>query len=138
MPLDLRSRRRRRPVLNVTSLIDVLFLLLIFLMVSSTFVESPALELDLPRATSAETTRLDAVTVTIDRQGRLFLGTEEATLGEVEARLRQEVEGQPELVVLLRADREVGYGKVIEAVDTLRRAGVRRLTALTEGTADGG
>ena len=69
MSLELRPARRRRPVLNVTSLIDVLFLLLIFLMVSSTFVESPALQLDLPSASSAETTRLDALTITIDREG---------------------------------------------------------------------
>lgn len=137
MNLDLRPVRRRRPVLNVTSLIDVLFLLLIFLMVSSTFVESPALELDLPAASSAESTRLDALKITIDRQGALFIGQEKSTLEALEARLEAAVEENPDVVVLLEADREVGYGVVIATVDTLRKVGVRRLTALTETASDG-
>ena len=137
MSLELRPARRRRPVLNVTSLIDVLFLLLIFLMISSTFVESPALQLDLPSVSSAETTRLDALTITIDREGALYVGQERSTLEALETRLREAVEENPEVMVLLKADREVGYGIVIGTIDTLRRVGVRRLTALTETATDG-
>ena len=137
MSLDLRPARRRRPVLNVTSLIDVLFLLLIFLMVSSTFVESPALELDLPSASESENTRLDTLTITVDRQGRIYLGSEVSDLQRLERDVAEALRETPELVVNLKADREVGYGVVIATVDVLRKIGVRRLTALTETAANG-
>lgn len=130
-PLNLRPRPRRRPVLNVTSLIDVLFLLLIFLMVSSTFLEHPAIELDLPQASTSEPVRVDSVRLAIPEDGRLLLDGEEvgpAVLGE---RLREAAAGNPELLLILQADRGSDYGRVIEALDAAREAGVKRISAFT-------
>lgn len=130
--LDLRaSRKRRLPVLNVTSLIDVLFLLLIFFMVSSTFIENPAIELDLPAAASAEATQKDSTTLSIDAAGRAYLDGEELDLPELPQRLAPAVAEDPELLLILEADRRVGYGTVIRAIDLAKQAGVRRISAFT-------
>jgi len=129
--LELRPRPRRRPVLNVTPLIDVLFLLLIFLMVSSTFVEHPAIELDLPQASTSEPVRVDSMRLAIPEDGRLLLdgeSVEPAVLGE---RLREAAAGNPELLLILEADRRSDYGRVIEALDAAREAGVKRISAFT-------
>lgn len=130
-PLDLRPRSRRRPVLNVTSLIDVLFLLLIFLMISSTFLEHPAIELDLPQASTSEPVRVDSMRLAIPEDGRLLLegeAVEPAVLGE---RLRAAAGENPELLLILEADRGSDYGRVIEALDAARGAGVKKISAFT-------
>lgn len=130
-PLDLRPRRRRRPVLNVTSLIDVLFLLLIFLMISSTFVEHPAIELDLPQASSSESVRVDSVRLAVSAEGELVLDGEIVEPDVLEGRLATLAEDNPEVMLILEADRRSDYGRVIEALDAARRAGVTRISAFT-------
>lgn len=135
-PLELRPRKRRRPVLNVTSLIDVLFLLLIFLMVSSTFLEHPAIELDLPEASSSEPVRVDSLRVSLTPGGELRVGGEVVEPSALEGRLARAVEENPELMMILEADRRVDYGRVVEALDAAREAGVRRISAFTR-TAEG-
>jgi biopolymer transport protein ExbD len=129
--LDLRPRARRRPVLNVTSLIDVLFLLLIFLMVSSTFVEHPAIELDLPKASTSEPVKADSMRLTIPEDGRLILEGEEVQPAALTERLREAARANPELLLILEADRSADYGRVVEALDAAREAGVKRISAFT-------
>lgn len=129
---DLSPRRRRLPSLNVTSLIDVLFLLLIFFMVSSTFVEHPAIELDLPEAGTAESSRIDSLTLSITADEALLLdGKSVASTDELEASLAAAVSDDPRLLLVLEADRRAGYGLVIEALDAARAAGVKRISAFT-------
>lgn len=130
--LDLRAGKRRRlPVLNVTSLIDVLFLLLIFFMVSSTFIENPAIDLDLPEASSAESVENESTSLALDAQGGMFLNGEAVTPEELPGRLAAAVAEDPERVLILEADRSVDYGEVIRVIDTAREAGVRRISAFT-------
>lgn len=135
-PLDLRPRPRRRPVLNVTSLIDVLFLLLIFLMVSSTFLEHPAIELDLPQASTSEPVRVDSLRLAIPEDGRLLLEGEEVEPAALRERLRKAAGENPELLLILEADRGADYGRVVEALDAAREAGVKRISAFTRKPAD--
>lgn len=130
-PLNLRPRRRRRPVLNVTSLIDVLFLLLIFLMISSTFVEHPAIRLDLPRASSSEPVRVGSLRLAIPEDGSWLLDGAEIEPEALGERLREAVSGNPELLLILEADRRSDYGRVVEALDAAREAGVTRISAFT-------
>lgn len=135
-PLDLRPRRRRRPVLNVTSLIDVLFLLLIFLMVSSTFLEHPAIELDLPQASTSEPVKVDSLRLAIPDDGRLILEGEEIEPAALRERLREAAGENPKLLLILEADRGADYGRVVEALDAAREAGVKRISAFTRKPAD--
>lgn len=130
-PLDLRPRPRRRPVLNITSLIDVLFLLLIFLMVSSTFLEHPAIELDLPQASTSEPVKVDSMRLAIPEDGRLLLEGEEVEPAALRDRLREAAGESPELLLILEADRGADYGRVVEALDAAREAGVKRISAFT-------
>ena len=70
--MGFRRKRRRTPILNITPLIDVLFLLLIFFLVSSRFIEEPNIKLDLPRAAHADVTEIESLAVTISRTGQLY------------------------------------------------------------------
>ncbi|UCD58304.1 MAG: biopolymer transporter ExbD [Candidatus Hydrogenedentota bacterium] len=129
--MQIRERRRKRPSINITSLIDVMFLLLIFFMVSTTFAEHPGIKLELPAASTAEPSKLESLTLTIDKKGRMFLNN--VPIQEKQLRVQLEtVSGKPHATLVLRADKEVPYGYVIRAMDISRQSGIRRVVSLTE------
>ncbi|MGH7565151.1 MAG: ExbD/TolR family protein [Gemmatimonadota bacterium] len=128
--MRLEKGRRRKALINVTSLIDVVFLLLIFFVVTSTFLERPGIDLTLPEAGTGET-EVSVVTVRIVADGQVFVGPEavplESLAGVLEARLRAEETTD----VTLEADRSVPHGRVVAAMDAARRAGARGLVVAT-------
>lgn len=129
--MQIRERKRKRPVINITSLIDVMFLLLIFFMVSTTFAEQPGIKLKLPSASTAEPSKLEQLTLTIDKDGRMFLNE----VPVQEEKLRVELKAaasKPDATLVLRADRDVPYGYVIRAMDISRQSGIRNIVSLTE------
>lgn len=129
--MQIRPRKRKRPVINITSLIDVMFLLLIFFMVSTTFAEHPGIKLELPTASTAEPSKLEPLTLAIDKEGRMFLN--EAPIEERALRENLETAGRKlDSTLVLKADRNVPYGYVIRAMDISRQCGIRRIVSLTE------
>jgi biopolymer transport protein ExbD len=125
------GRRKRSLVLNVTSLIDVLFLLLIFFMISTTFLSQPAIQLELPKAKHAEEVRQTPLVVHVDRDGRVFLNDEPIELPLLGEALRRRMAGDLEKSVVLKADSRVMHGKVVEVMDILKGAGVKKLVEST-------
>lgn len=127
------ERRKNKIVINITSMIDVIFLLLIFFLVTATFSEQPALRIDLPRASASGVSRREETVLAVTREGNFFLDqkpVERAQLAEVlaESALRQ---AEPTLV--LKADRQVAYGLIVELMDISRRVGLEKIVALTAG-----
>jgi len=134
--MEFRTSPRRRVLINITSLIDVLFLLLIFFMVSSTFVEQPGIELELPGARSAAVTEQRDYTLFIDREGRMFLNDVEVDPGTLGDRLKEVLPEMKEGALILKADRNVPHGVVVRAMDISGQSGVKRLiigTRLEDG-----
>ncbi|MCB0260919.1 MAG: biopolymer transporter ExbD, partial [Calditrichaeota bacterium] len=71
---------KKRIILNITPLIDVLFILIIFFVVSSTFLEQPGIKLELPKASSSESQRVEKAVLYITKDAKLFFGEQEVTL----------------------------------------------------------
>lgn len=126
-----RERPRRRVLINITSLIDVLFLLLIFFMVSSTFLEQPGMKLDLPAAKSFEVEEQKELVVHISPRGEIFLGEQQVSLDTLKARLELQVAVDRERPLVLRADRDAAHGRVVEVMDVAKQAGVRKIVIAT-------
>jgi len=127
----IRERKRKRPAIHITSLIDVMFLLLVFFMVSTTFAEHPGIKLELPSASTAEPNKLEPLTLTIDQKGLMYLNEKRVEEGELRSRLK-EAAGKPDASLILKADRAVPYGYVVRAMDISRESGIRRIVSLTE------
>ena len=128
--MQIRARKRKRPSINITSLIDVMFLLLVFFMVSTTFAEQPGIKLELPAASTAEPSKLQPLVLTIDKKGKMFLN--DSPVGEAELRSGLKAAAKPGTTLVLKADKGVPYGYVIRAMDISRQSGVRRIVSLTE------
>lgn len=128
--MRLEKGRRRKALINVTSLIDVVFLLLIFFVVTSTFLERPGIDLTLPEAGSGET-GVSVVTVRIVADGQVFVGDRPVPLEELAGVLEGRLRAEETTEVTLEADRSVPHGRVVAAMDAARRAGARGLVVAT-------
>jgi biopolymer transport protein ExbD len=119
-------RPSRQTEINITSLIDVTFMLVIFFMIGSTF-EKPALAVSLPTASSGEVVRRQALIVSLDAGGVLYLEgariEDEALRQGLSARSRD----NPDLRVALDCDGGLAFQRVTEIMDILSAAGVRNV-----------
>lgn len=108
----------------MTSLIDVVFILLIFFMIASRF-EKPAIKVDLPNASSGETIDREVLAVTIDAESRVYLEGKPVDPAAFKARIAPRLAQNPELTAALYCDGEVPFQAVVEVMDRLKSAGVR-------------
>ncbi|MEE9270426.1 MAG: biopolymer transporter ExbD [Candidatus Krumholzibacteria bacterium] len=130
--MQLRTRHKRSLVLNVTSLMDVMFLLLIFFMISTTFLSTPAIKLELPKASHADPVRQQAVVIYVDPQGSLYLNDEPIDLALLGAALGARLAQSEDKAVVLKADSRVSHGDVVRVMDIVKGAGARRLVVSTQ------
>ena len=111
--MQFRIKRYIKPVINIASLVDVLFLLLIFFMVTSAFVEQPNIKLELPSTKHSEVSKIENTVLTIARDGQLFLQDRPVDKKKLEKELRRIILDTGEEVLVLKADKEVSYGVVV-------------------------
>lgn len=131
--MNFRRSRREAARVDVTPLIDIIFQLVLFFMVSTTFVTSPGIEVDLPRS-SAETIlqeqedlhvwMTDAGSVYVDKAPVDFEGLKTV----FEKRALQD----PSTLVIIEADTNVDHGQVVGVMDLARSVGLERLAIATE------
>lgn len=120
-------KAKRKTMINMTSLIDVLFLLLIFFMVSSSFLEQPGIKLELPHAQSAVVTQQKDFTLYLDKNGEMFLNKDKVTLDNLGAQLKQALPNMIEGALILKADQDASHGTVVRVMDVAKQSGVRKL-----------
>lgn len=130
--MQLRPQRKRSVILNVTSLIDVLFLLLIFFMISTSFLATPAIKLELPKAQHSDVVRQTHIVIYVDPAGAVFLNDEPVDLALLAAALKGRLAESDDKSVVLKADSRVSHGTVIEVLDIVKGAGARRLVVSTK------
>lgn len=129
------EKPKRRVIISITSLIDVMFLLLIFFMVTSTFLEQAGMKLDLPSARSAETTVTRRLVLFIGADNSLILGDRPVSIDSLEAVMAEAAASSEDGTLVLNADKTVQHGTVIKVMDIAKRAGMKRLVV---GTKDEG
>ncbi len=129
--MQFRIKRYIKPVINIASLVDVLFLLLIFFMVTSAFVEQPNIKLELPSTRHSEVSKMNNMVLSIARDGKLFLQDRPVDKKTLEEELRRGVLDTGDEVLVLKADKFVPYGVVIDIMDAVKGAGFRKVIAPT-------
>jgi len=125
--MQLQNRPRRKAFINITSLIDVIFMLLLFFMITSTFLEQPGIKLELPTAKTSANSEPREVVLTIDKKGELFLNRQPLALTELEAEIRKILPQMKDSALVLKADQEISHGLVVRVMDMAKRGGVKKL-----------
>lgn len=135
--MSLRRRRRSTgPDVDISPLIDVVFILLIFFMVTTTFVKDTAVDLERPGASSGSTASTKALRIVLDRTGALYLGDAPVKPWMLQSRVRDFLRDGGDGSVLVVADRRVRAEQLIEVVDQCRLAGASDVGVVTD--AEGG
>lgn len=129
-----RLGRRRAVGIDLTPMVDVVFLLIIFFMVSTTFITlETGLPVDLPQAQTAEATPSDLPTVTVTPDERVFVGGALVDLETLLSMLQQEIGDTGQTTVVLRADATVPHGFVVQVMDVIKQSGAQRIAIATGG-----
>lgn len=120
------------PIMDLTAMVDVVFNLLIFFMVSTSFITfQQSLPVDLPQAQTAQLQAGTLPTVTITANGDMYVGETPVTEATLVAELRDEIAELGRDVVILRADQTVQHGLSVRAMDLIMTAGASRIAIST-------
>jgi biopolymer transport protein ExbD len=116
----------------MTPLIDIVFMLLIYFLLTTNFMVDEGIKIKLPQAQAAAPQTEEPITVYVDAQGRAFLGSEELSPDRLFDRLQQQIGGRKDALVVVRADRTVILNKAVKVMDIAKAAGAGRLCLATE------
>ena len=134
------AKSQRPPAIRLINLVDVLFILLIFFVATTTFRAGmpTAVKLALPEAKTAEEIgreKVDRVSIAVGADEVVYLDNKPIALDALEKSLREAKAKNPQVQVQFSADKSVTYGTVVTIVDAARAAGISDLTAFTKKSA---
>ncbi|MED5560119.1 MAG: biopolymer transporter ExbD [Acidobacteriota bacterium] len=121
------DQSRRRVSLDISPLLDVVFLLLIFFLVTTTFMPDASMDLELPESTTATQSEVAATVVTVGEDGGVQIDGDSVSMQELERTIAALLPEEREKITV-RADARVDYGVIVRIIDALRNAGVDALS----------
>jgi len=120
-----KKTKEEEPRLGITALIDIVFLLLIFFMLTSHFQISSGIPIILPKVTQKlYNSEQHKINIVIDRQGRTYLKGESINIKELGTQFQSLVKETGRVHLILEADKDVRHGRVVEVMDLAKRSGV--------------
>lgn len=112
--------------INVTPLVDIVLVLLIIFMVTTSYIVKAQIEIDLPKAASGQSEVKETAALQIDAEGNFFLNGEARTLEQIGAWAKAEKARNPEIRAIIAADKKVEYEKVVDLIDTIKVNGIEK------------
>lgn len=130
------TKRRKMPSITVVSLIDILAILLIFFIVTTTFREKlPQLQINLPESKSAATTTSEpkkSILLQIKGVDQIRLDDKPVTAASLPSAIREVQKANPGCSITMQADKEAPFGTVVSVLDALQEAGVKNIPAVAK------
>lgn len=129
--MQLSTKKTKKLTLNMTSLIDVLFILIIFFAVSSTFLEQPGIQLTLPTAESSDNYTTQKIILYIDKDDNLFLNDRMISTNVMIDEIKKLGILSKDRNIVLKADTKAEHGVVVKVMDILRKNGIYKMVIST-------
>lgn len=136
--LRYRAKKDNTAGIDISPLIDMVFILLIFFMVSTTFIKDMKLDIDRPQASSSSTASTKAVRVYIDKSGNTFIDGQPVRIWVLQSQIRDLLKGSTNQSVLVVTDDIVPTSRLVEVVDQARLAGASDVGVATVAEAGAG
>ncbi len=130
----LKAKRKERYAVQMpmTSLIDIVFMLLIYFLLTTNFMVDEGIKIKLPQAKAAAPQTEEVLTIFVDAQGRSYINNEEVSLDRLFDRLKEKIGNKTDELIVVRADRAVILNKAVKVMDIAKAAGAGRLCLATE------
>lgn len=125
-----------RAEINVTSLVDVAFILLIIFMITAPILQG-GVEIEIPRAPAAPLRASEGIVITIDRTGRIYLDDTPVTMEEFDASVVQVIKRRDPETVYVKGDANVAYGVVLKVIGKLKEAEIESVSLVAEPEEEG-
>lgn len=129
--MKLEPRNKHLSSFSLASLTDIVLLLLIFFLLSSTYILQPGIKVKLPRSETAKVIDERNIVVTITREGTIYVGNEHTGLGNLAALLRRHVIHGAAQTFVIKADRKVPLELAVSVIDRIKAAGGERFLIAT-------
>lgn len=123
--MQFQRRLQPRVTVDLVPMIDVVFQLVVFFMLSSTLITRTGLNLDLPQASSAEETVTSSIVLSVVSEEEIYLGEERYTLEDLSLVLAEQADEDEQRTIAIEADTGMPYGTMVAVLDVLRRNGFR-------------
>ena len=137
--MQFRKTRRADPRVDITPLIDVVLLLVIFFMLTTTFIGAPAIKVNLPTSSAKEISKEQKeVKITITKDGKLYVDQrtggsgDPISLKELGKFLNKAARENRDTMVIVRADENTTHGNVVAVMDLAKKAGLNKLAIATK------
>lgn len=129
------SWRRDKKIISTfqhAALTDIIFLLLIFFLLSSTFVFQPGIKVNLPAASKTDLQAMQNVFVTLTKEGDYFVNDQKVPLANLPATLASRLKNNKDKLVIFKADGQVYLDRLVTTMDIARQAGAAKLAIATK------
>jgi biopolymer transport protein ExbD len=117
--------------INVSPLIDMVFILLIFFIVTTVFVEETGVEVDKPQAASAVDLEKNSILIAVTEKGQVVYGGQEIGIAQVRPMVRRLIQAE-DMPVIIQGDERVNYGLVLQVVDEAKLGGATKVSLASE------
>ena len=130
--MEFERGKRIRMHLDIAPLIDIVFLLLIFFMLTANFIMQPGIKLALPQAATAKPQEEENIIVFITKDNRVYLNDREINIGELREALEKKLKTAEKKIVILKADEKINLGLAVKVMDIAKEAGTEGLVISTQ------
>ena len=130
--MKFQSENQLLSTFSFSSLTDIVMLLLIFFLISSSFVIQPGIKVVLPRAETGENESNRGITISMTEKGQIFVNAEQVALDDLGQRIAISLRDTPEQVVVIKADRNVTLQNTVQVIDIAKAVGAQRFMIATQ------
>lgn len=123
-----RIREDEEATLDMTPMLDIVFILLIFFIVTTSFVKEAGIEVNKPKAANQSTQKSANIFVAIRPNGEIWLDKRIVDVERVAATIEKLLAEQPTDVVIIQADKKAEHGRVVKVMDAIKEAGIDRIS----------
>lgn len=130
--MNIQRSKKTKINLNIAPLIDVVFLLLIFFMLSYHFVPQAGIKLTLPKAITSKPHQQEDIIIYISKDNQVYLNQERVTMDSLLDNLKTKIDNTEKRIVIIRADENINLGLAVKVMDIVRQAQAKGLVISTQ------
>lgn len=130
--MNFRKPMRISARIDMTPMVDIVFLLVIFFMVTTTFILNPSLKIELPESKTADAQPAKDIIITIGADGTIWLNKDKVSLDSLPEKLKARLEQDNKDMIVIKGDKEIKYQVLIGVMDAARSVGINKINLATD------